>query len=68
MTPTRLPTITQKVATSFGTLYVHVNYAEGRPVALRISSPGKFSDTTMGAVLDAIAEAATDILGENHDR
>lgn len=53
-------TITTKVKTPFGSLYTHVSHDEGgRAVEVRISSPGKFSETEMGEALTALATAIT---------
>lgn len=63
MSDLRSRTLTQKVETKFGTLYAHVEYgADARATEVRFSSPGKFSDTTIGEVLDGLGEAVTDIL------
>ena len=54
---------TVRVATPFGSLYVHVAYdREGCAIEVSISSPGKFSDTEMGEVLAALSTAITEVL------
>jgi len=62
----RIQTITPKVSTKFGSLYVHALHKDGRVAEIRFSSPGKFSDTTMGEALDALSEAdaVTDIIAD----
>lgn len=56
--------LTRRVESKFGTLYVHAGYEDGRITELAISSPGKFSDTTMGALFDALGDAATALITE----
>lgn len=60
----RTLTATQKVQTRFGSLYVHVSHVGGRVIEVRFSSPGKFSDTTMGEVFDALGDAVNSIIAE----
>jgi hypothetical protein len=58
----RLHCTTQKVQTKFGNLFVHVAHdTKGRILGIDISAPGKFSDTTMGEVLDSLSEALTEV-------
>jgi hypothetical protein len=47
------------VAEGLDPIYVHLEYENGRPHAFRISSPGKYQDAALGALLDAIGDAAT---------
>ena len=57
---TRLRTTTTKVKTRFGSLYTHVSHDEsGYASEVKISSPGKFSETEMGEALTALANAIT---------
>lgn len=59
-THTRHRTITTKVNTPFGSLYTHVSHDKlGRAIEVRISSPGKFSETEMGEALTALGTAIT---------
>jgi hypothetical protein len=63
MSRTRHLTETIKVkAPGFDPIYLHLLYEGDRPVKLRISSPGKYSDAALGNLLDAISAAATDAL------
>lgn len=57
-------TITRKVQTAFGSLYAHVSDDGQFITEVRFSSPGKFADTTMGHVLDALGEAVTEVITE----
>ena len=62
-THTRHRTITTKVKTPFGSLYTHVSHDKwGRATEVRISSPGKFSETEVGEALTALATAITTTL------
>lgn len=59
----RLDTDTVKVhAEGFDPIYLHCTYVDGRPHSFRISSPGKYQDSSLGALLDAIGDAATRIV------
>jgi hypothetical protein len=49
-------------APGFDPIYVHAEYEGDRPVKFRISSPGKYQDAALGALLDAIGDAATRLL------
>lgn len=65
----RLVCLTQKIdaegTTLRGSLYAHVEHdGAGRIEAVRISSPGRFADTTMERVLLRVAEALTDLVRE----
>lgn len=46
-------------AAGFDPIYLHLEYENGQPHAFRISSPGKYQDAALGALLDAIGDAAT---------
>lgn len=65
MMPQREHTITTKVETRFGSMYAHVSHVGRLVTEVRFSSPGKFSDTTFGEVLeklgDVVTAAVTDI-------
>ena len=59
----RRDTETLKIkAEGFDPVYAHLEFEGDRPVKLRISSPGKYSDQSLGLLLDAISEAATALL------
>jgi hypothetical protein len=49
-------------APGFDPIYVHLEYENSRPHAFRISSPGKYQDAALGALLDAIGDAATRLI------
>lgn len=56
----RLGTVTQKIATQFGSLYTHVSHdANGRIVEVAFSSPGKFDNSSMGEAMIALGDATT---------
>lgn len=57
----RTQTITERVPTKFGSLYVHVSHHGGRIVEVRFSSPGKHCGSEMGEALDALGETVTAI-------
>jgi hypothetical protein len=46
-------------AEGFDPIYAHLEYVADRPVKLRISSPGKYSDQSLGVLLDAISDRVT---------
>jgi hypothetical protein len=46
-------------AAGFDAIYIHLEYVADRPVKLRISSPGKYSDQSLGVLLDAISDRVT---------
>ena len=58
----RTETLTQRVETSFGSLYVHVSFVDGRIVDIGISTPGKHLDTTIGNTLISIGTAITEMI------
>lgn len=65
----RRPMLTAKVPSAdtglIGALYVHLEVdAQGRPLRLGVSSPGKLTDSAMETVLQAVAEAASGLLEE----
>jgi hypothetical protein len=64
-TPTRTAKVDTEATTLKGALYVHVEHNEqGRATAVRFSSPGKMSDTTMERVLEALGQTTTHVLQE----
>jgi len=59
-TPSRMRTVTRKVPTPFGRLYVHVSTdAEGMVRDVAISTPGKQHDTAVHEALIALGEGIT---------
>ena len=61
----RLETVTRRVETSFGSLYVHVGFGrDGAPHDVAISTPGKHHDTSIHEAFDAIGAAISAILDE----
>lgn len=49
-------------AEGFDAIYVHCEYAGDLPVKVRISSPGKYADQSLGVLLDGIADGVTRLL------
>lgn len=43
-------------------VYLHTEFEHGKPIKVRISSPGKYADQQIGALLDAVAEQITAVL------
>ena len=62
--PTREQMLTRKVASKFGSLYVHVTHTRGRVTHVSFSAPGKFDDTTINDMLQRLGDAATAIVRE----
>lgn len=62
--PDRQHTITAKIGTRFGSMYAHVSHVGKRITEVRFSAPGKFNDTTMGEVLDRLADTVTDMVAQ----
>lgn len=62
--PTREQMITRKVASKFGSLYVHITHTRGRVTHVAFSSPGKFDETTVNDMLERLGAAATGIVRE----
>ena len=68
-TPSRMRTLTRKVPTPFGGLYVHVSVdAEGVPREVAISTPGKHHDTAVHEALIALGEGITACLPDSPER
>ena len=58
MTKTRTRTITQKVQTPFGSMYVHLDHDEqGRITAGSISDPRKEPDAQVARLVEALSDA-----------
>jgi uncharacterized protein YacL len=45
-------------------VYVHTEYERGKPVKVRISSPGKYESQDIGSLLDGVAETITKALSD----
>lgn len=60
----REETSTARVETAFGAHYVHVSHIGGQVTGMAISSPGKFDNTEVGALLDKIAMVVREELRE----
>lgn len=56
---TRRETITEKVKTPFGSLFLHVEHQGPRVIGLRIAHPQKLEDTTVGELLEVICDGVT---------
>jgi hypothetical protein len=56
---TRSPSLTVKISTpNFAPVYAHIAHdGNGKVLGLAISHPGRFSQTQVGGLLDALAEA-----------
>lgn len=53
--PTRLHALTEKISTSFGSMYVHCHFDNlGRVHSVQVSYPGKHMEKEVGQALDAI--------------
>ena len=53
----RAETLTRKVPTPFGVVFVHVSRAEGAPAEVWFSMPGRRHSTEVHESLDALAAA-----------
>ena len=60
----RLHTITQKIATKYGTHYAHISFRDDRVAEIAFSSPGKFSDTALAELLIALSESVNTVIAE----
>jgi hypothetical protein len=49
-------------AKGFDPIYLHFEYEGDRPVKLRISSPGKYADASLGDLLDSISNGVTRLM------
>lgn len=64
----RLEINTARIATDFGSHFVHVHHDQGRIVGVRISFPGKIDNTGVGRLLDAIGDAVHQEIKEIEER
>lgn len=63
MNHNRERTLTQRVESKHGTHYVHVAFnQDGHASGVRISSPGKFKDSELGELLEAISDAVSELM------
>jgi hypothetical protein len=54
---------TLKISTPFGSMFLSLAYArDGQPVEFNIDMPQKLEQTSVGVLLEAIADAATRLL------
>jgi len=58
--PTRQEENIIKLQTKFGNLYIQIAHIGQRITGVHISAPGKFSDTTIGTMLDEINKIIDD--------
>lgn len=58
----RWQSITKKVPTRFAPVYAHLSYDDaGKFTEVRFSSPGKFGDSAIEDLLDALGDAVTEM-------
>lgn len=62
--PTRELTLTKKVNTRYGNMYVHMTHTNGRVTHVAFSQPGKFDNTAMADVFMQLGAAATQLARE----
>lgn len=63
--PERTRTLTRKVTTPFGSMYVHVEFdGAGRPCGGSISDPRKEPDAQVAKLVRALSEGLDDVLRE----
>lgn len=61
----RYRTSTRKVSTPFASVFIHVEFDQaGKARSFRISAPQKLESSTIGDLLDAISNAATELMQE----
>jgi len=68
--PNRQQTLTRRVESAFGSIYVHSNYdAKGEWIGVRFSTPGKHHEKGLHDLLEGIGDALNlnwkDIKGED---
>lgn len=62
----RMRTVTRKVKTSFGSMYIHIHYDDkGTPCGGWISDPGKEPDSTISQLVKDLSEGLHETLKEN---
>jgi hypothetical protein len=62
--PAREECTTQKIESAHGSHYIHVHHVRGRVTGISISSPGKYGDTALGALLIEIGDAASSVIAD----
>lgn len=61
----RKSALSRKVATPFGTMHIGVSVDDGgRPCRFEIARPQKLENTSVGDLIDAIGDAASDLMAE----
>lgn len=61
---TRTVTVTEKVETPFGSLYIHLDYRDGQCTGGSISSPGKNPDGAVEQMLANLSDTLNSMLRE----
>ena len=62
----RTNTITEKIITPFGSMYIHIHYDDDAvPVGAWISDPGKEPDSTVSQLVRDLSEGLHKMLKEN---
>lgn len=68
MTNNRTHTITQKVKTEFGSMYIHIRYdRNGRPCGGWISDPGKEPTSQISKLVETLSQGLHEALKENRE-
>lgn len=60
----RTETVTEKIKTDFGSLHVHVSFADGKPVDIDFSHQKRTDDTAIERLLDQIVDSVEEIINE----
>lgn len=62
----RTDTVTGKIQTPFGSMYIHIHYDTNNiPVGAWISDPGKEPDSTVSQLVRDLSEGLHELLKEN---
>jgi hypothetical protein len=57
--------LSRKIATPFGTMHIGVPVDDqGRPCGFNIARPQKLENSTVGELIDALAEAADELMAD----
>lgn len=68
MSDNRTHTITQKVKTEFGSMYIHIHYGlNGRPCGGWISDPGKEPTSQISKLVETLSQGLHEALKENRE-